>query len=139
MDKLKVFIANNKKVLLVLLGALLAALLIVGIVLFAQSGSQQQNSEEIQQIVEEKTNNLESEVGDLMTLPDETPILSIINDKSLLRGDIYKNAENGDQVLIYENSGIIVVYRESTKEIIASGKVNVGPAEDEDIPAGVEE
>lgn len=139
-SRLKMFVRSNKVILLIIAGVLIVAGAIITVVLVTQNSNMSQTSEQLQQSVEEETESLETQVGDLMTLPEETPILMTVSDKSQLTDEIFKNAEDGDKVLVYENAGIMVVYRESTKEIIAQGKVKTGSFGDEDVlPTGVAE
>jgi cytoskeletal protein RodZ len=66
---------------------------------------------------------LVEKVGKLMILPDETPALATVDDKTKLAGEeFFKNAENGDKVLIFSASKQAIIYRESQNKII-----NVGP------------
>lgn len=67
--------------------------------------------------------NLISTVGEKFLLPDEIPTIATVSDKGQLLGqEFFKNAENGDKVLIYQSSGIAILYRPSIDKII-----NVGP------------
>lgn len=138
-NKFKQFVLENKRVLIiigVIIVAGLATLLIVNLI-----NNQPQSSEELQQNVEQQTEQIITNIGSEIILPDdETPIMSIIVDKSQLEGDIFENAQDGDKVLIYENAGLMVVYRESTNEIIATGPVGTGSVgQDNNVPAGVDQ
>lgn len=140
MDRLKEYVFRNKAVVITIACAAVAvAGTAITFVLVSQNSSQV-NSEQLQQVVEDETKKLEEEIGELTTLPEETPILMTVSDKSLLTDEIFKDAEDGDKVLVYESAGVMVVYRESTNEIIATGKVRAGAAdEDNSTPIGVEE
>ncbi len=63
-------------------------------------------------------------VGRLMLLPtDETPTYGTVADKTKLSTQtFFKQAENGDEVLIYEKAQLTILYRPSINKI-----VNVGP------------
>lgn len=66
---------------------------------------------------------LEEQVGKHMSLPKEVPSIARVSDKAALAGqDFFKNAQNGDKVLIYKKSKLAVLYRPSTDKII-----NVAP------------
>ncbi|MEI6649804.1 MAG: hypothetical protein WCL23_00020 [Candidatus Moraniibacteriota bacterium] len=71
---------------------------------------------------------LVSRIDAVMELPKgETPTLATVTDKTRLSGqEFFKNAENGDKVLIYESSGKAIVYRPSTGRIMNVAAVNVG-------------
>lgn len=61
-----------------------------------------------------------NKVGKLMQLPaNETPTLATVLDKSALQDqDFFKNAENGDKVLVYEQAKKAILYRPDTNRII---------------------
>lgn len=121
-------------------GVLVLAGAIIAVLLISQQPNPTQNSEQIQEVVEEDTKKLTTDVSQLMTLPDETPVLMTVTDKTLLQDEIFKNAENGDRVMIYQEAGVMVIYRERTNEIIASGTVSTGSIEESNIiPTGVAE
>lgn len=139
--RIKEFFINNKKTVLIVAGCVVVVGIVVALVLIFRNPSQNISSEQLQQSVEQETGELTTNVGEKMTLPtDETPIISTVEDKTQLEGEIFKDAENGDKVLIYQEAGLMVVYRESTKEIIATGSVKTGSIEDNsDVPAGVDQ
>lgn len=68
-----------------------------------------------------------SEVGKLIALPnDEKPTIATVSDVEKLKGQqFFKNAANGDKVLIYTNSRKAILYRPNDKRIIEVGAVNI--------------
>lgn len=60
------------------------------------------------------------ELRKVMDLPaDSQPTLATVTEKEKLQGQgFFKNAENGDKVLIYLDIGKAILYRPSTKKII---------------------
>lgn len=53
-------------------------------------------------------------------LPQETPTLATVSDVERLKAQVFfKNAENGDKVLIYPQTCKAILYRTTTKKIIA--------------------
>lgn len=82
---------------------------------------------------EETTSRVVSEVKKLYaSLPtDEQPTLAQVSDTSKLQDqDFFKNAQNGDYILIYPKSKLAVVYREKDNKIINVGPVSTGSAND---------
>lgn len=67
------------------------------------------------------------QVEQLMELPaGETPTLATVADKEKLSEQaFFKNAENGDKILIYTESGRAVLYRPSSGKIVDVTAVNV--------------
>ncbi len=73
-----------------------------------------------------EANTLVAKVSKLMTLPtDETPTIATVTDVSIVADQpFFKNAQNGDKVLIYQKAGKAILYRESENKIIEVGAVN---------------
>jgi hypothetical protein len=70
---------------------------------------------------------LVTEVGKLLALPtDEKPTVATITDVEKLKEQVFfKNASNGDKVLIYTKSKKAILYRPSEKKIVEVGAVNI--------------
>lgn len=68
-----------------------------------------------------------SEVGTLLALPsDEKPTVATITDAEKLKEQaFFKNAMNGDKVLIYTNAKKAILYRPSEKKVLEVGAVNI--------------
>ncbi len=62
----------------------------------------------------------------LIVLPsDEAPTIATVTDVSAVKDQaFFKNAQNGDRVLIYQNAGKAILFRESENKIIEVGAVN---------------
>lgn len=80
--------------------------------------------------VQAETQSLVEEVGKLMTLPtDENPTIATVSDVEKVKSqNFFKNAANGDRLLIYANSRKAILYRPSEKKIIEVGAVNINQA-----------
>lgn len=68
-----------------------------------------------------KSEQIIKKVGKLYMLPgEETPTVAEIRDKTSLPKDqeFYKGAENGDYVLVYTQSKIALLYRESLNKLV---------------------
>lgn len=72
----------------------------------------------------DKTNALKEKIGKLISVPkDETPTLATVTDKTKLKDQpFFKDAENGDQILIFPQAKKAIIYREKENRLI-----NVGP------------
>ena len=57
-------------------------------------------------------------VSKLIELPDETPTIATITDKTKLQDVFFARAQNGDKILIFQNSKKAIIYRESANKII---------------------
>ncbi|MEK9195970.1 MAG: hypothetical protein AAB914_01240 [Patescibacteria group bacterium] len=67
-------------------------------------------------------------VSRVMDLPkDEEPTLATVNDVSKLTGQtFFKNAQNGDKVLIYSKSGRALLYRPVENKVIEFTSISLG-------------
>ncbi len=54
---------------------------------------------------------------------NETPALATITDKNKLTSSFFKQANNGDKVLIYQTNKVAIIYRPNIDRIIAVGPV----------------
>lgn len=70
---------------------------------------------------------LVAEVSGLIALPtDEKPTVATITDVEKIRTQaFFKNAMNGDKVLIYTNAKKAILYRPTEKKVIEVGAVNI--------------
>ncbi|OGK15790.1 hypothetical protein A3H80_04970 [Candidatus Roizmanbacteria bacterium RIFCSPLOWO2_02_FULL_37_19] len=82
-------------------------------------------SQSTQKKVEKDAENTIDAVSKLMELPkDEVPTIATVTDKTkLAEQEFFRNAENGDKVLIYKNSKIAILYRPSIGKIISFAPV----------------
>lgn len=73
--------------------------------------------------VQKKAEVLKNKVAKIISLPDETPVVGTIDDKDKFKDQpFFKDAENGDRILIFNESRKVVLYREKDNRLI-----NVGP------------
>ena len=75
----------------------------------------------------DEVDDLISEVGKLIVLPfGEIPTIATVTGEDLVKGEpFFRNAVNGDRVLIYTNARKAYLYRPSEKIIIEVGVVNI--------------
>ncbi len=84
-----------------------------------------------QQVSVEQTKSVVEKVGKLIVLPkDETPSLASVQDKTKLKDQpFFKNAVNGDKLLLYIKAKKAILYRESTNKIIEVAPININKQE----------
>lgn len=76
-------------------------------------------------MVERKVDYL-SEIGKIIVLPDETPEIAVVTDKTKLVGQpFFAKAEDGDVVLMYLNSGKALLYRPRVKKMVEMTSLTV--------------
>ncbi len=75
---------------------------------------------------QQQVNSLVDKVGKLMVLPNELPTLAKVSNATQARKQpLFKNVENGDEVLFFVKAKLAVVYRPSINKIIAVGPINL--------------
>jgi hypothetical protein len=125
--------------LTIILSILVLALIGGLVYMFVQN--RQLRSPDVQTKIQEESNQrIVDKVMQLILVPDEEPTLAtIVNVDNLRKAnpDFYKDAVNGDQLVIYSNKAII--YREDDDIIINVAPVLIKPNESdgltEDVPA----
>jgi hypothetical protein len=76
-------------------------------------------------------------VGKLIVLPsDETPQMATIKDAASAKVEqpFLKDAENGDVLIVYSDTGEAILYRPSTEKLIAVGPVTDDSSEEGTTP-----
>lgn len=65
-------------------------------------------------------------IGRHYVLPtDEEPALATVEDKTKIKSEFFRSAENGDKLLVYKNAKKVILYRPSTDRIIEVGPVSI--------------
>jgi len=112
-------------VLGLLIGAVLA--LIPSYYFYTKYQQAQKLLKNPQQVSLEQTKSVVNMVGKLIALPtDETPSLATVQDKTKLKDQpFFKNAVNGDKLLIFVKAKKAILYRESNNKIIEVAPINI--------------
>ena len=86
-----------------------------------------QNPEAMRQAQASRVLEVKDKISRLMTLPsDETPTLMTVTDKDKLKSQaFFKDAENGDLLLIFPQAKKAIIYRESENKIINAGPIAI--------------
>lgn len=65
-------------------------------------------------------------ISQVFLLPSEIPTVAIISDKEKLSGQaFFDKAENGDKLLLFTNSNLAILYRDSIGKIIEISQISV--------------
>lgn len=74
----------------------------------------------------EQKNAVIAKVKALTVLPDEEPVLFTVNDANLLKTQqaFFKDAQNGDVLMVFQKDSKALIYRESTNQIINAGPIS---------------
>ncbi len=115
---------------IVLIIALLLAVAGIGTLVYLYQQNQQLKtdpkalSDASKQATTQEAKDLKAKVGKLMQLPgDEDPVVATVSDKNKLKDQpFFKDAANGDKILIFTAAKKAIIYRESENRLI-----NVGP------------
>ena len=78
-------------------------------------------------ILQKEEDELIRQVGELISLPEgEKPSVATVTDEEKLGDQVFfKNAKEGDKVLIYTNARKVILYRPSEDRVVEVGSVNI--------------
>lgn len=77
--------------------------------------------------------DIESLVGKHMSLPKESPSIARVSDKAALSGQaFFKQAQDGDKVLIYKKAKMAILYRPSSDRIINVSTISIDEVAEEE-------
>lgn len=78
-------------------------------------------------VAKETSQRVIQEVGKLYKLPSkETPTVARVEDTKKLAGqDFFRDAKNGDYILVYAGSKLAILYREDANQLINVGPINL--------------
>ncbi len=81
----------------------------------------------IKKSAQEEAKKLIEELGKLISLPDEEPTVATVADvEKLKEQSFFKNAKNGDKVVIFTNAKKAILYDPNEKKIIEVAPLNIG-------------
>lgn len=75
----------------------------------------------------ERTAAILEEVGQLYELPeDETPTIATVQDVEQLSDQpFFEGAQNGDQLIVFDESSTAILYRPNEKRLVKVGPINI--------------
>ena len=113
----------------VVLVVLILAILVAGIFFTVKYFQLRANPNQVSQ---EQTKSLTDKVGKLIALPNnETPTIATVQDKTKLKDQpFFKDAQQGDKLLIYTNAKKAIIYREKDDKIINVGPIAINTGND---------
>jgi hypothetical protein len=116
---------RRKKLLTIILAGVIALLIaIIGVLVWKYQQVKSDPGKEAK-----KTSlRIIDKVANLYMVPsNEEPTVALIQDKSKLGNqEFFKNAKNGDYLLIYQKEKVALVYREDADKLVNVGPVNIG-------------
>lgn len=78
------------------------------------------------EVIKKEEDALIAKVKKLIELPPERPSIATVADKTKLKNQpFFKNAENGDKLLMFVKARKVILYRESANRIVDVGVLNV--------------
>ncbi len=73
-----------------------------------------------------KAQELKKKLAKLMDLPDEDPVLGKVTDRKKLDNQpFFKNAKDGDDLIIFPKAKKAIIYRDSENKIINAGPIAI--------------
>lgn len=92
------------------------------------------------QLSDEQVELLVEKVGELMVLPNETPLVATVEDAGQLRAEqaFYKDVQNGDKLIIFPQAAKAIIYREEENKVVNAGPIFVNNNEDT-VDAGLQQ
>lgn len=117
--------ANTKYIVLLAIAGISILILGLGFYAYSQQKKSQMLQNKLFHSLEDETAYLVETVGRLIKLPEgETPTIATVMNKTQLQSqEFFKNAENGDKILVYKNAKKALLYRPSQNQIIEVGPV----------------
>ncbi len=106
-------------------------ILIVGLLILGSGGFLIYKSGLLEKtgLIKKEKNEVEvimKRISEVFLLPSEIPTVATISDKEKLKGQtFFDKAENGDKLLLFTNSNLAILYRDSIGKIIEISQISV--------------
>lgn len=122
----KVGFFSGKRWLLAVIALLIVFIVLLGVG-YAHTRNELKNAKSPETAGKTEVEQITTRIGKTLLLPTgEKPTLATVNDVSKLKNQVFfKNAQNGDKVLIFTKAGRAVLYRPSTGQVIEYAPVNL--------------
>lgn len=106
--------------------AFIIVFIIIGILVYLQVSNLKDAPTEAGKLSSDEVTKLVAELGEKMLLPEgETPTIATVTDITKLADQpFFKNAKNGDKVIIYGSTKEAILYRPTLHKIIAVAPIN---------------
>lgn len=107
-------------------GLLVLIVIVVGALVAGYGFTQKNDSVEGGKLSPSQISDLVAEVGDKMVIPKgETPTIATVTDITKLEEQpFFKNAQNGDKVMIFGSTNMAILYRQSIHKIVTVAPIN---------------
>jgi hypothetical protein len=130
-------VRRDKKLTMALMGCcviIVALVVLVGFLLLGKDSS----SGDSKSKDKKESSRVVKEVGELYIVPtQEEPTVAAIKDKSKLsKQEFFKDAQNGDYLIVYSKAGLALIYRESVDKLVNAGPINADASQSADQSAG---
>jgi len=120
---------NKKIIISLIIGIIFILLLSSSIYFYRQYKNTKKMLDNPNTQAKNDKEKLIKEVGTLIDLPKEDPIIATVTDKKKLESQpFFAKAENGDRVLIYTKAKKAILYRPSAKKIVEVSQISMNSA-----------
>ncbi len=107
---------------------------------YDEVNQEKQRLSDPQEAARQETQRTKEQVAKLIDVPqgEDPTIASVVDASKLSNQSFFKNAKNGDKVLMYAQAKKAILYRPDSNKIIEVAPINIGNNEQPAAPAGTE-